>query len=269
MLAARGPNGEQVANPAKFPNGFKAVADFIHSLGLKAGLYTAKGQQPNTRMPWAPAPAPAPLPLHALLQYNVPPYLPHHLFPTQVPTPALALLPPATTRSRTLRSGQAGALTVSFNLPAAPTLCPSAPSPHFPSPPRTRPPPATSPADVKDDSCSVCQGFTDDQIYGRMWQAMQDSGRPMVLTVEGKPTDSIISLGGYGNAKRVGHDISPQWTSMTSLVDAGSGLWMYAHNSTNATFGGWCAWRCSPHAPPSPTFLTRTLSLISSFSRPQ
>ena len=30
----------------RFPNGFKAVADYIHSLGLKSGLYTAKG--PNT-----------------------------------------------------------------------------------------------------------------------------------------------------------------------------------------------------------------------------
>ena len=94
-------------------------------------------------------------------------------------------------------------------------------------------------ADVKDDSCSECPGYDDDAIYHRMWQAIQDSGRSMVLTVEGKPTDSIISLGGYGNAKRVGHDISPQWASMTSLVDIGSGLWMYAHNSTNATFGGW------------------------------
>ena len=101
-----------------------------------------------------------------------------------------------------------------------------------------------------------------------MWQAIQASGREMVLTVEGKPTDSIISLGGYGNAKRVGHDISPQWTSMTSLVDIGSGLWMYAHNSTNATYGGWwndldsswgrgghamlarCARNCDPNDPP-------------------
>lgn len=49
MLAARGPNGEQVANPAKFPDGFKPVADFIHSLGLKSGLYTAKGNQTCAR----------------------------------------------------------------------------------------------------------------------------------------------------------------------------------------------------------------------------
>ena len=43
MQAARDANGSQVANPAKFPQGFKAVADYIHSLGLKSGLYTAKG----------------------------------------------------------------------------------------------------------------------------------------------------------------------------------------------------------------------------------
>ena len=43
MLANRDTNGNQVANPQKFPQGFKAVVDFIHSLNLSAGLYTAKG----------------------------------------------------------------------------------------------------------------------------------------------------------------------------------------------------------------------------------
>jgi alpha-galactosidase len=43
MLANRTSDGLQIANPAKFPDGFKAVADYIHSLGLKSGLYTAKG----------------------------------------------------------------------------------------------------------------------------------------------------------------------------------------------------------------------------------
>ncbi len=43
MTATRDANGNQVANPDKFPDGFKAVADYIHSLGLKSGLYTAKG----------------------------------------------------------------------------------------------------------------------------------------------------------------------------------------------------------------------------------
>jgi hypothetical protein len=72
-----------------------------------------------------------------------------------------------------------------------------------------------------------------------MWLAMELSGRPMVLTVEGNPDDAIISLGGYGNAKRVGHDISPNWGSMTSLVDTGAPLWPFAHNGSNPTFGGW------------------------------
>ena len=43
MNAARDANGNQVANADKFPQGFKAVADYIHSLGMKSGLYTAKG----------------------------------------------------------------------------------------------------------------------------------------------------------------------------------------------------------------------------------
>ena len=71
-----------------------------------------------------------------------------------------------------------------------------------------------------------------------MWQAIQAAGRPMVLTVEGQPDDALCSAGGLGNAKRVGHDISPTYNSMASLVDIGSGLWPFAHNSTNATFGG-------------------------------
>ena len=77
-------------------------------------------------------------------------------------------------------------------------------------------------------SCIVC-----------MWQGIQDSGRPMVLTVEGSPPASIITHGGYGNAKRVGHDISPSWGSMISLVDIGAGLWPFAHGSVNAQYGGW------------------------------
>ena len=72
-----------------------------------------------------------------------------------------------------------------------------------------------------------------------MWAGIQASGRPMVLTVEGNPTDSLITKGGYGNAKRVGHDISPNWASMTSLVDIGAPLWPYAHNSTDPQYGGW------------------------------
>ena len=43
MLLNRTSSGDMVANPEKFPMGFKYVADYIHSLGLKSGLYSAKG----------------------------------------------------------------------------------------------------------------------------------------------------------------------------------------------------------------------------------
>ena len=92
---------------------------------------------------------------------------------------------------------------------------------------------------VKDDSCSPCDNKDDNTLYSGMWQAIEASGRPMVLTVEGNPDDAKCSAGGLGNAKRVGHDISPNWASMTSLVDIGAGLWMWAHNGTNAKYGGW------------------------------
>ena len=96
-----------------------------------------------------------------------------------------------------------------------------------------------------------------------MWQAIQASGREMVLTVEGDPDYSLMSAGGLGNAKRVGHDISPLWGSMMSLVDIGSGLWPWPHNGTNTTTGGYfndlvsraiaasiASWRARARAPP-------------------
>ena len=162
MLAARDPNGNQVANPQKFPNGFKAVADYIHSLGLKSGLYTAKG--PNTCAGFA-----------------------------------------ASCRHEAQDALQWASWGIDY---------------------------------VKDDSCSGCRN--DDNLdYSTMWQAIEVSGRAMVLTVEGDPDDALMSRGGLGNAKRVGHDISPVFNSMLSLVDIGSGLWSYAHGSINKTFGGY------------------------------
>jgi alpha-galactosidase len=41
--AARDANGVVVVNTSKFPNGIKAVADYVHSKGLKLGLYTDHG----------------------------------------------------------------------------------------------------------------------------------------------------------------------------------------------------------------------------------
>jgi alpha-galactosidase len=43
MARERDEAGNLVAHPAKFPNGMKAVVDYIHSKGLKAGIYLGAG----------------------------------------------------------------------------------------------------------------------------------------------------------------------------------------------------------------------------------
>ncbi len=42
-LRKRDENGRLQANPEKFPNGMKAVADYVHSKGLKFGMYSCCG----------------------------------------------------------------------------------------------------------------------------------------------------------------------------------------------------------------------------------
>ncbi|GHU88462.1 hypothetical protein FACS1894202_04590 [Clostridia bacterium] len=42
-LKERGEHGELVADPQKFPSGMKALADYVHSKGLKFGMYSCAG----------------------------------------------------------------------------------------------------------------------------------------------------------------------------------------------------------------------------------
>ena len=42
-LRQRGENGRMVADPEKFPSGMKALADYVHSKGLKFGMYSCSG----------------------------------------------------------------------------------------------------------------------------------------------------------------------------------------------------------------------------------
>ncbi|WP_432251576.1 NPCBM/NEW2 domain-containing protein [Streptomyces sp. HNM1019] len=42
-LPERDANGKLVPDPDRFPNGIKAVADYVHSKGLKIGIYTSAG----------------------------------------------------------------------------------------------------------------------------------------------------------------------------------------------------------------------------------
>jgi alpha-galactosidase len=43
MSSSRAANGDLVANPSKFPDGIAAVASYVHSLGLKLGIYEDAG----------------------------------------------------------------------------------------------------------------------------------------------------------------------------------------------------------------------------------
>ena len=42
-LKERDKDGRLVADPEKFPGGMKAVADYVHSRGLKFGMYSCAG----------------------------------------------------------------------------------------------------------------------------------------------------------------------------------------------------------------------------------
>ncbi len=44
VTKGRDSNGKILADPVKFPNGIKYVADYVHSKGLKFGIYTAPGE---------------------------------------------------------------------------------------------------------------------------------------------------------------------------------------------------------------------------------
>jgi alpha-galactosidase len=41
----RDANGNLQPEPSQFPNGMKALADYVHSKGLKIGLYTCAGTE--------------------------------------------------------------------------------------------------------------------------------------------------------------------------------------------------------------------------------
>lgn len=45
MAKERDKNGNLVADPVKFPNGMKAVVDYVHSKGLKFGIYNCAGSK--------------------------------------------------------------------------------------------------------------------------------------------------------------------------------------------------------------------------------
>jgi alpha-galactosidase len=51
MAASRDAGGNLVANTNRFPSGLKALTDYIHSKGLKAGIYLTCGQETYQNLP--------------------------------------------------------------------------------------------------------------------------------------------------------------------------------------------------------------------------
>jgi alpha-galactosidase len=51
MAHQRNAQGQLVPDPKKFPNGMKAVADYVHSLGLKLGIYEDAGTETCAKYP--------------------------------------------------------------------------------------------------------------------------------------------------------------------------------------------------------------------------
>lgn len=47
----RGPDGRLAANTTRFPSGMKALADYVHSKGLKFGIYADAGDKTCARYP--------------------------------------------------------------------------------------------------------------------------------------------------------------------------------------------------------------------------
>ncbi len=51
MTAERSPAGELVPDPTRFPHGIRVLADYVHQLGLKLGIYSSAGKLTCQRLP--------------------------------------------------------------------------------------------------------------------------------------------------------------------------------------------------------------------------
>ena len=88
---------------------------------------------------------------------------------------------------------------------------------------------------VKDDGCSGCPGARGGALAAltKMQNALDATGRVFLLSGEGGPDPAICSATGQcGNLRRIGHDITPYWSSITSMIDLSYGLAPFAHNDS-------------------------------------
>jgi len=51
LLRERDENGKLVPDPEKFPHGMKYVSDYVHSKGLKFGMYSCAGARTCAKYP--------------------------------------------------------------------------------------------------------------------------------------------------------------------------------------------------------------------------
>ena len=87
---------------------------------------------------------------------------------------------------------------------------------------------------VKDDSCSACptKGGAA-AMLARMQDALDATGRKVLLSGEGGPPPDVCSRTGHcGNLRRIGHDITPYWSSITSMIDLSYRLAPFAVSPT-------------------------------------
>lgn len=54
MAPERDPSGQLQADPQRFPSGIRALADFVHSRGLKFGIYSSAGTATCQNLPASP-----------------------------------------------------------------------------------------------------------------------------------------------------------------------------------------------------------------------
>jgi len=80
---------------------------------------------------------------------------------------------------------------------------------------------------LKNDDCNIPAGGDADKDYGKMYDALKNTGKSIIHSVKG--SEPIAKADKVSNMRRVGHDIGDNFASMVSLIDIGSKLTSYAH----------------------------------------
>jgi alpha-galactosidase len=80
---------------------------------------------------------------------------------------------------------------------------------------------------VKNDDCNIPSGGDANTDYGKMYKAINATGRPMIHSVKG--SEPIAEADTVSNMRRTGHDIQDTYASMMDLVETNNANAKYAH----------------------------------------